>query len=114
MKGRESPNRIILTFSLFSTVATLPMVVLDRPDPSWVQWAALLGTGVFAAGGQYGLTFAYHHARASRVSVYTYLHVLFALVVGFLFWGERPDLLSVAGGLLIVGAAVQAHRLRSD
>jgi drug/metabolite transporter (DMT)-like permease len=114
MKGRVTPNRIILTFSLFSTLATLPVVLLERPDPTGLQWAALLGTGVFAAGGQYGLTFAYHHARASRVSVYTYLHVLFALVVGFVFWGERPDVLSLLGGLLIVGAAMRAHRLRAS
>ena len=110
LKGRESPNRIVFTFSLFSTLATLPVLVAARPDPSVVQWAALAGTGVFGAAGQYGLTFAYHHARASRVSVFTYLHVLFALVVGFVIWGERPDALSILGGLLIIGAAVQIHR----
>jgi drug/metabolite transporter (DMT)-like permease len=109
MKGRESPNRIIFTFSLISTLATLPFILVDHPRPTTAQWLALLGTGVFAAGGQYGLTFAYHHARASRISVFTYLHVLFALVVGFVIWGERPDLASIAGGLLIVGAAVYIH-----
>ena len=72
--------------------------------------APLLGTGVCAAGGQYGLTYAYHHARVNRVSVFTYLHVLFALLVGFLVWGERPDILSLLGGILIVGAAVLARR----
>jgi len=111
LKGRAEPNLIIFTFSLVSTVATLPFVVLARPHPSAVQWWALVGTGVFAAGGQYGLTFAYHHARVSRVSVFTYLHVLFALVVGFVAFGERPDVLSYVGGALIVGAAVLARRV---
>ena len=110
LKGRASPNRIIFIFSLFSTVATIPAMIHYRPDPTPLQWAALVGTGIFGAGGQYGLTFAYHHARASKVSVFTYLHVLFALVVGFVIWGERPDLLSALGGLLIIGAAVQVHR----
>jgi drug/metabolite transporter (DMT)-like permease len=110
LKGRESPNRIIFTFSLVSTLATLPWLLVAPCDPSPGQWLALLGTGVFAAGGQYGLTFAYHHARASRISVFTYLHVLFALVVGFVIWGERPDAASLLGGLLIVGAAYYIHR----
>lgn len=109
MKGRESPNRIIFTFSLVSTLATLPFLVADPVRPTAGQWLALAGTGVFAAGGQYGLTFAYHHARASRISVFTYLHVLFALVVGLVVWGERPDWASIIGGLLIVGAAVHIH-----
>jgi len=111
LKGRESPNRIIFTFSLVSTLATLPFLIVSPPHPTTYQWLALLGTGVFAAGGQYGLTFAYHHARASRISVFTYLHVLFALIVGFVIWGERPDPASILGGLLIIGAAVFIHRM---
>lgn len=109
LKGRESPNRIIFTFSLVSTLATLPFLVAAPPRPTALQWLALLGTGVFAAGGQYGLTFAYHHARASRISVFTYLHVLFALILGFVIWDERLDAASIGGGLLIVGAAVFTH-----
>jgi drug/metabolite transporter (DMT)-like permease len=111
MKGRESPNRIIFTFSLVSCLATAPFLVAAPPSPTAAQWAALLGTGVFAAGGQYGLTFAYHHARASRISVFTYLHVLFAVGVGFALFDERPDLLTVLGGALIIGAAWRTHRL---
>jgi len=109
LKGRESPNRIIFTFSLVSTLATLPFLVAAPPRPTTLQWLALLGTGVFAAGGQYGLTFAYHHARASRISVFTYLHVLFAVILGFVIWDERLDAASIGGGLLIVGAAVFTH-----
>jgi drug/metabolite transporter (DMT)-like permease len=111
LRGRASPNRIIFTFSLVSTVATLPWFIASPPRPTTGQWLALLGTGVFAAGGQYGLTFAYHHARASYISVFTYLHVLFALILGFVIWDERPDAASLIGGTLIVGAAVFINHL---
>jgi len=114
LKGRESPNRIIFTFSLISSVATAPFLIAAPPNPTAMQWWALIGTGVFAAGGQFGLTFAYHHARVSRISIFTYLHVFFALVVGFVMWGERPDLLSWLGGALIVSAAVLANRAGRD
>ncbi len=111
LKGQASPNRIILTFSLVSCLAMLPFLVVNPPHPTTGQWAALLATGVFAAGGQYGLTYAYHHARASRISVFTYLHVLFAIAVGFVLWGERPDTASLIGGVLIIGAAVWTHQV---
>ena len=110
LKGRESPNRIIFSFSLISTLATAPFLVAQPPHPTAMQWWALVGTGVFAAGGQFGLTFAYHHAPAGRIAVFAYLHVLFALVVGFLFWQEVPDIASVTGGILIIAAAVKTHR----
>lgn len=111
LKGRESPNRIILTFSLVSCLVTMPFLFSQPLSATARQWYALLGTGVFAACGQYGLTYAYHHARASRVSIFSYLHVLFALALGYLIFDERPDLTSLLGGLLIIGAAVQTHRL---
>ncbi len=111
LRGRETPNRIILTFSLVSCVAMLPWLFLHPPHPTGLQWGALLGTGLFAAGGQYGLTFAYHHARASRITVFTYLHVVFAGLLGYLFWGEILDPASLVGGALIVGAAAWTHRV---
>jgi drug/metabolite transporter (DMT)-like permease len=110
LKGLESPNRIIFTFSFISTLATLPFLFIFPMMPSTGQWFSLIGTGLCAAGGQYGLTYAYHHARASRISVFTYLHVLFSLIVGFLIWNERPDILSIGGGLLIIVGAIISHR----
>jgi drug/metabolite transporter (DMT)-like permease len=109
LKGKASPNRIIFYFSLISCAATLPFLIASPPSPTRGQWLALIGTGIFAAGGQYGLTIAYHHARAARISIFSYLHVLFALLVGFLLWGERPDLLSWIGGAMIVCAAVASQ-----
>lgn len=110
LKGRESPNRIILIFSLVSCLGTLPFLLANPPQPTSKEWLALIGTGIFGAGGQYGLTYAYHQARASRISIFSYMHVLFALIIGFAFWGERPDLASIGGGVLIIGAAVWSHR----
>ncbi len=110
LKGRAEPNRIIFYFSLVSCGATLPFVILDPPSVPVAQWLALAGTGVFAAGGQYGLTFAYHHAPASRISIFTYLHVIFALIAGLVLFGERPDAWSILGGGMIVGAAWLVHR----
>lgn len=114
LKGKEHPNRIIFTFSAVSTVVTLPFLIIYPIHPDPRQWAALIATGIFAAGGQYGLTFAYHHAKASKISLFTYLHVLFSLVVGFMIWGERPDMISLVGGLLIIGAAVYTHLANRD
>ena len=109
LKGHAQPNRIIFFFSLVSCVATLPFILIDPPNPTFGQWLALFGTGVFAAGGQYGLTFAYQYGPASRISIFTYPHVLFALLVGFVLWDERPDLLSLLGGAFIIGAAYWVH-----
>ena len=43
--------------------------------------------------------------------VLVYMICVVALALGFVFWGERPDLISLGGGLLIIGAAVWTHRV---
>lgn len=114
LKGKEEPSRIIFYFSFISTGATLPFLFLWPISPTPQQWLALIGTGLFAAGGQYGLTHAYHFAPASRISVFTYLHVLFSLVVGYVLWQEQPDAWSILGGFLIVGGGIVSHRIGRD
>ncbi|MEA3409840.1 MAG: DMT family transporter, partial [Candidatus Eisenbacteria bacterium] len=110
LRGDEPPYRIVFYFSLVSVVVALPMVLLNFVRPEGLQWVYLLGAGVFATTGQFTLTLAYHQAPATRISIYVYVHILFAFVFGLLLWGEIPDALSIVGTLLIIAAAVYNYR----
>ena len=112
LKGRERPWRIVFYFSLVSTLAMTPPLIVHHVAPTGWQWLWLLGTGLFAAGGQVFLTLAYHRAPAAQISIWGYNHVLFSLVIGLVIWGERPDLLTYVGGALIVAAALLNRRAR--
>lgn len=106
LRGRENPNTVIFYFSLVSTLGVLPFTIVQWAGPSPGEWLALIGTGVFAAAGQYFLTRAYQCAPAGEVSVYNYTHILFSGILGFFFFGEIPDPFSLLGGMLIVVVAV--------
>ena len=112
LKGHESPRRIVFYFSLISTVAMIPFLVWRHVMPVGWQWVWLLGTGLAAAGGQVFLTLAYHHAPAAQISIWGYAHVLFAFIIGLAIWGEQPDMASILGAGLIVGAALLNRRTR--
>ena len=45
-----------------------------------VAFLSLLAAGVFATIGQMFLTYAYHQAPATRISIYNYAHVVFAFL----------------------------------
>lgn len=114
-RGERGPL-IVFFFSAFSTLATLPYILLDfHPMEAW-QWAALIMAGVAAMGGQLNITAAYTYAPAKEISVFDYSQIIFAAVLGFFFFGQLPDLYSVLGYVLIVGAAVGRwwYRDRSD
>ncbi|MDC7219415.1 MAG: DMT family transporter [Spirochaetales bacterium] len=106
LKGKEAPETVMLWFSGISTLITLPFALVLWETPELREWAALIGTGVFAAAGQYFLTMAYQSAPPSEISIFNYSHILFSLIMGFLVFGEVPDLLSLIGAVLIIGVAL--------
>ena len=66
----------------------------------------LILAGISASLGQFGITKAYLCAPAKEISVYDYTQVLFAAIFGFFLFGQVPDLLSIAGYILICGAGI--------
>ena len=109
----ESPATIVFYFSLISFVVTLPAAVATFELPTSIEWFYLLGIGVFAGIGQILMTKSYHYSRASDIAPYKYLHVLFTAIISILFLGEVPDLLSILGSVIIVGAFVYLYKKRS-
>lgn len=102
----ETGARIVFFFSAFSTLVTLPFVVFDYHPMSGMQLLCLLGAGLAATLGQFGVTLAYANAPAKEVSVFDYTQVLFAALLGFVLFGQVPDLLSVLGYIVICGVSV--------
>ena len=105
-----SPAFIILFFSAFSCLASVPFMV-HKFDPMTVgQVVVLLGAGVGAAIGQFGITLAYGYAAPKDIAVFDYSGILFASAFGFFFFGQVPDLLSVVGFVAIILAAFALAR----
>lgn len=99
-------NIIILVFSAFSCLASLPFLLFDYTPMSLRQLGFLLLAGAAATGGQFGITAAYCRAPAAEISVYDYSQILFAALFGYLFFQQLPDGLSVVGYAVICAAAV--------
>ncbi|WP_455580827.1 DMT family transporter [Dysosmobacter sp.] len=103
-KNFVSPSVIIFHFSAFSTVCAAALMLPSFVVPSWKVFFMLLLIGVFAAGGQFLLTYAYQQAPASEVSIYQYSGVVFTAALSFLLLGESLSGSSIVGGLVILGA----------
>lgn len=102
---------IVLFFSAFSTLASLPFIaVLGADAMTPAQLLVMLGAGAGAAMGQFGVTAAYRFAAPREVAVFDYTNVIFTSLFGFIFFAQTPDLLSVAGFLLIVLAGCATAR----
>lgn len=104
-KGERGPI-IVMVFSTFSSLCTLPFLIAEFQPMKTVQLLCLLMAGVSAAGGQIFITKAYTKAPAKEISVFDYTQVLFAALLGFVFFGQIPDWMSLVGYLIIIGSAI--------
>ena len=93
---------IVFAFSAFSCLAALPFLIFDYRSMTTQQVLCLLGAGIFAAAGQFSITAAYTSAPAREISIFDYSEVLFSAILGFLIFGDCPDILSYIGYFIIM------------
>ena len=103
---------IVFCFSVFSCVCAVPFIIFEHQPLVWWQLASLLLAGLSATLGQFSITAAYTYAPASELSVYDYTQIVFAALLGIIFLGEVPDVISILGYLIICGAGIVMFLIR--
>jgi len=76
-----------------------------QPVAAW-QLALLALASVFLSGGYFLLTVSMRGGEMSLIAPFRYTGLLFALVLGYLVWGDVPNALAWAGIALLVTAGL--------
>jgi drug/metabolite transporter (DMT)-like permease len=106
MSVTEPTSRIVFYFGLISLIiSSIPMLWFWQ-NPNSREWLLLLVLGGCGTLGQLFLTKAYLLAPASRIAPFTYSSILFAALIGWIFWDEIVTLLTLTGALLIITAGI--------
>jgi drug/metabolite transporter (DMT)-like permease len=78
------------------------------------QLALLAGASVFLSGGYFLLTVSMRGGEMSLIAPFRYAGLLYALLLGYLVWGDVPNLLACIGIALVVAAGLYVlHNERS-
>ena len=115
LKNKAQPLQVVMFFSAFSVVCTGVLMIPDIVLPTPTELLYLVLIGVFAALGQTGLTYSYHLAATTDVSIYNYSGVVWSALLGWAFLGEALPASSILGGALIILASLITffHRKRA-
>lgn len=110
MHGDEHPARIAFYFALFGLlISGLPMPWIGQM-PDLNDWLPLLMLGVFSTAAHLLIAYGCLIAPTDRVIALNYSAVIFAAILGWLFWQESLDAFVIVGTLLIIGAGVLVTR----
>ncbi|HEX7891110.1 MAG TPA: DMT family transporter [Ramlibacter sp.] len=113
---RSIPS-ILITLSTAVAVTLLAAVFglfQDWKPVTWQQLALLATASAFLSSGYFLLTVAMRSGEMSVIAPFRYTGLLFALVLGFVVWGDVPNGVAWAGiGLLVAAGLYVLHSERS-
>jgi drug/metabolite transporter (DMT)-like permease len=116
-----SPGENTLTMLFYTAlVGTVSMTLAaplywGGPMPDWIDAMLIASLGIYGGTGHLLLTRAFRYAAASFLSPFLYVQLIWAMLLGWTFFGHLPDLLSLLGMAVIVGSSLSiayAERLR--
>ena len=115
LRRYDQPSTIVFYYAVIGTVLTLPFFLATFVRPTFDEGLMLLGVGVTSTLAQFGLTYAYRHARAALVSPFSYWTGVVSFFYGITLFGEVPAATAVIGAAIVtaVGAAIAYTEHRS-
>ncbi len=113
---RHYPGKVAIFWQILVVwLLTMPFTSGEALSLGWPQWALIILLGVvFTALPHTLFANSLRHFQATTVSLINCLQVFYAVALAAVVLHEIPELTTVAGGLLIIGAAVweSLHALR--
>ena len=113
-KDKAGPLTVVMHFSAFCVIISLPFLYFDFVIPCVKDALLLILMGALGGFGQIALTYAYRMAPASEVSIYNYSGILFSGCLAYFILGETISLASFAGGCLVVVASYLVYRFTNS
>jgi drug/metabolite transporter (DMT)-like permease len=106
MTATESSETLTIYQTLMLSVMFAMLLPLGFVMPTPIDALAIVAAGVMNGIGQYWWTRALSLAPASAVAPFYYFMLVWALMFGFLIWGDVPTASLLAGAAIVVGSGL--------
>jgi len=109
---RESEPIVSLLYGgLVGMIAFSVLVPFWWEPPTMRVWLIFILVGALGAAGHLLVIMALQRAEASRVSPFTYVQLLWAMIASYLAFGDVPSIWTIVGAVVIVGSGLHVYRL---
>jgi drug/metabolite transporter (DMT)-like permease len=113
MSGREHASTIMTYSSIAGVIILTALVPFVWVVPTWHDILFGILIGIASTAGQWIVVLAFRYADASVLAPFSYSQLLWVSILGFLVFGEVPDVWTITGAIFIVASGLYtAHRER--
>ncbi len=102
----DQTSAIVFYFSLTASCLSLLTLPFGWIIPTWEQAALLVTAGLIGGVAQIMLTSCYRFAPASVVAPFDYVAMLFAIVIGYVWFSEIPTQQMLVGAAIVISAGI--------
>ena len=102
----ESTGVILVWQALTVTLFSLPLALLNWQALTPLQWAGFLLCGMLGSAGHYCLTRSFHVADISATQSVKFLDLVWATLIGWAVFADRPSSSTLIGGAVICAATL--------
>lgn len=102
----ETTSSIVFYFSLVTALAGALTLPFAWHTPTLSELLKLMSLGLLGGVAHIFLTESYRHAPASVIAPLDYSALLWALLLGYWFFGELPSALVYLGAAIVAGAGL--------
>jgi len=100
----EHTAAIVFYFSATASLLALLTIPFGWVMPKPEMLALLISAGVVGGVAQILVTSAYRFGTAGMLAPYDYASMLFAIIIGYVWFGELPTFVMLAGASLVIAA----------
>lgn len=106
MTAREHTAAIVFYFLLTASLLSLLTLPFGWVWPTGRELLLLVGAGAVGGLGQILLTSSYRYADAGVLAPYTYVSMIWAVVIGYVVFAEVPTVPMLSGAALVIASGV--------
>jgi drug/metabolite transporter (DMT)-like permease len=112
--GPEEPVAAMVLFTIPLSLLVASVLAIEQwATPSPADWLLFAFTGLCGGAVHFGIVFAYRAARAASIAPLEYTALIWAALLGWLFWQEVPSAAVTLGAAVIVAGGAVVLRARN-
>ena len=102
----DSPEVSLFYTSIVGILVTSLLAINFWQPTNISSYSIFLGIGIFFSLGFYFQINALSNARASIIQPFHYTLIFWAIILGYIFYGDIPDIFTIIGAIIITSSGI--------